>query len=202
MDSKEEVLNQLGDIHSSLVDKEKFLPYNYNLLIMWGIISAILYLTFEEVSKMSIWYALGYIVGVLIIGFLFELYFIRKENIKYNLQKFTKVQTYIEANYTFAIVFAVVLTIIFTTNNLIVYAYLSCIFLFGYSDWVSGFILNNRKFTVVGLINMSVSLAIFTICILFNPALIQSSIKYIAVLFSSGGLIYLGISIKKDYELV
>ncbi len=202
MSDKEEVLNQLNDIHSSLVDQEKFVPYNYDVLIMWGVISAILFLTFDVVAKLSIWYSVTYIGVVLAIGFLVEIYFIKKENIKYDLEVFTKTQTFIETIFTFSIIFSIVLTYIFISNSLDIYGYLAWIFLLGFAVYVTGFILNNSKFALVGIINISVSLAIFVFSFIFDPVLFASYVKYVAVLFSSGGFIYLGISIKKEYAVV
>lgn len=202
MSEKEEALNQLNQIHSSLIDNEKFMPYNYNMLVMWGIISAILFLTFEMISTLNIWYAIGYIGIVITFGFLIEVYLIKKENIKYDLEKFTKTQTFIETNYTFSLVFATILTFVFVSNSIGTYAYLSWMFLLGFSNFITGFVLNNKNFTAVGIINISVAMAIFTICMIFDPSLVANVVKYIAVLFSSGGFIYLGISGKKDCEVV
>ncbi len=199
---KEKVLNQLHNIHSSLIDKEKFVPYNYNVLVMWGVISAILFLTFETVAKIDIWYSMGYIGIVIGVSFLVEMYFIKKENLKYDLEKFTKAQTFIETVYTFSVIFAILLTYILISSSLEVYAYLSWIFLLGFANFIAGFVLNNKKFTTVGIISISVAFAIFTISFLLSPLYFADNIKFISVLFSSGGLIYLGISVKKDYELV
>jgi len=197
MNEKEIVLEQLNTIESSLLDNEKFMPFNYKILIMWGFISAILILSFENIAKLyTVWYAIGYIVIVTTIGFLVEIYIIKKENKKYDIKSFTKLQKFVESNYTFTIVFATALTYVFISNNLAVYAYLSWIFMFGYADFVTGFVVNCKKFTTVGIINISASIAMVTITFIFGIQVIAPYIKYIAVLFLSGSLIYNGLTLK------
>lgn len=202
MSKKEEVLNQLNQIHSSLMDNEKFIPFNYGVLIMWGVISAILILTFDNISIFGVWYGIAYIGGVVILGFFVERYFTKKENKKYDLKEFTLLQKFVETNYTFCIIFAIVLTYIFVSNSVGVYSYLSWMFLIGYADFVTGFVLNNKRFTAVGLLNISASIAIITITFIFSPLVIALYIKYISAIFVGGGLIYLGISIKKECSIV
>jgi len=43
MERKEDVLQHLEEIHSTLVESERFMPYNFKAFVMWGII---LYNTF------------------------------------------------------------------------------------------------------------------------------------------------------------
>ena len=42
MSEKEEVLRQISEIKSHLVDKEIFYPYNYNACHVWAVIAVIL----------------------------------------------------------------------------------------------------------------------------------------------------------------
>jgi hypothetical protein len=197
MYKKEDVLEQLNHIESSLLDSEKFIPFNHKVLVMWGVISAVILLVFERVALYGVWYAIGLIGIVTIFGFMIEIYFTKKENIKYDIKRFTSLQKFVESNYTFTIIFATVLTYIFVSNSLAVYAYVSWIFLLGYGDFITGFVINDKKFTAIGLINMSVSIAIYSIIFIFGSDIIEPYIKYIAVIFVSGGLIYNGLN-KRD----
>jgi magnesium-transporting ATPase (P-type) len=202
MDTKQEAIEQLNEIHSSLVDKQKFMPYNYNVLILWGVISGFLFLTFESVSSIGIWYGVGLITFTILIGFLIEIYFIKKENKKYELEKFTKLQTFIETNYTFSTFFSTILTFVFISNQLGIYTYLSWMFMLGFSTFICGFVMNNKKFTLIALINIALALAIMTLSVVFTPLFFEPFIKYIATLFIGGGFIYLGITTKKEYQSV
>ena len=42
MSEKDEALKHLSEIKSALIDKDSFFPYNYNALIVWGVIGMIL----------------------------------------------------------------------------------------------------------------------------------------------------------------
>jgi hypothetical protein len=183
------------------MDSERFMPYNYNMLILWGIVSSILFLTFEGVAKISIIYAVIYITFIFLLFFTIEKYFTSKENEKYDLNKSTKIQKFVESVYTFAVFFAIFLTYIFVTNDMLFYSYIVWIFLIGFSDYIIGFILNNIYFTIVGMINMVLVFAILTLSFVFGIELFEQYIKYIAVLFSSFGCIYLGIKSKKKLNV-
>ena len=202
MSEKEEVLSQLNSIHSTLVDNEKFLPYNYNVLIMWGFLSAFLFLAFGQVATLGIWYSAGMIAVTIALGFIIEMYFTKKENIKYDIEELTKLQKFIEINYTFSVLFATLLTVIFVSNSIGAYAYISWMFLLGFSNYITGFILNKKRFTVVGLLSITSSVALITISFIFDPSLLNDIAKYMAVLLISGGFIYIGIVTKKEYEVV
>ena len=198
MSEKEAVLEQLNQIESSLIDNERFMPFNYRVLIMWGFISAILILSFEDVAKLySVWIAVSYIGIVTTIGFVIEVYFTKKENKKYDIKKFTKLQKFIETNYTFSIIFSMALTYIFVSNDLGVYSYLAWMFMFGYADFITSFVVNCKKMSAVGLINITASIAIVSITFIFGTDVIESFMKYIAVLFLSGSLIINGLILKE-----
>ncbi len=56
MREKEEALQHLSEIKSVLVDKDAFFPYNYNALIVWGVIGMIMTLFIGVLYKESILY--------------------------------------------------------------------------------------------------------------------------------------------------
>jgi hypothetical protein len=92
MSNKEEVLEQLGQIHGALVDEGKFMPYDYRMLIIWGIISGGLFLTTPYVSSFGLVAMAIYIATTIILGFILETYLTNKINEKYDLEQFTKKQ--------------------------------------------------------------------------------------------------------------
>ena len=61
MNEKEQILEQLDEINSSLFDSQKFSPYNYNVLVLWGFVSALLFLTFDIIASFSIIYSITYL---------------------------------------------------------------------------------------------------------------------------------------------
>ncbi len=200
MSEKEEALTQLNQIHSTLVDKEKFLPYNYNILILWGIISAILFLTYEKVAKINLLLSAGYILGFIVLGSIVEFYFMKLENKKYDLSSLTKTQKFIESIYGFNTVFGVLITYLLISNSLNSYSYIVWIFILGLNKYMVGFATNLSKFSNIGIINIIVAFILF-LATLYGIDTKDIS-KYLAVLFISGGCIYLGLTLSKEQKSV
>ena len=200
MSEKEQALNQLNQIHSTLVDKEKFLPYNYNILILWGVISAILFLTYEDVAKINLLLSTGYILGFILIGSVIEFYFMKLENKKYDLSSLTKTQIFIESIYGLNTLFGILITNLFISHSLNEYSYIVWIFILGVNKYMVGFATNLKKFTQVGIINIIIAFILF-LATLYGIDTHQLG-KYLAVLFVSGGCIYLGITLTKEQKSV
>ena len=198
MNEKEQILEQLDEINSSLFDSQKFSPYNYNILVLWGFVSALLFLTFDIIASYEVIYSVGYLASIIFITMLIEKYYIKQENIKYDLEKFTKTQKFIDSLYTFTTIISLFLTYLFFINDMVFYIYLIWIIMIAFTNYIVGFIINNKYFTTVGLINLSVVFSIFTISFIFSPDILSEYIKYIAVMFSSFGCMYIGIKSKKE----
>ena len=200
MSDKQVAIEQLNEIHSTLVDKEKFLPYNYNILILWGVISAVLFLTFEKVAGFGAVYSVGYILGFILLGTLVEYYFMKIENSKYDLSQLTKTQKFIEAIYGFSTIFGGLMTYLLLQNDLIQYAYITWIFLLGTNKFMIGFAINQKQFQVAGVLSISISFILF-LASLYGIDTKEVG-KYLAVIFVSGGCVYLGIVTKKEQKSV
>ena len=200
MSEKEEALNQLNQIHSTLVDKEKFLPYNYNILILWGVISGVLLLTYEEVAKINLLLSVGYILGFVLVGSIVEFYFMKKENKKYDLFTLTKTQKFIETVYGLNTIFGVMLTYLLVSNSLTEYSYIVWIFLLGFSKYVVGFATNLNQFSYTGILSIIVAFILF-LATLYGIDTKEVG-KYLAVIFVSGGCIYLGLILNKEQKSV
>ncbi len=200
MSEKEEALNQLNQIHSTLVDKEKFLPYNYNILILWGVIAGILFLTYEEVANINLFYGVGYILGFILLGSGVEFYFMKQENKKYDLSTLTKTQKFIESIYGLNTIFGVMITYLLISNSLIEYSYIVWIFILGLNKYMVGFATNLKKFSYVGIINIIIAFLLFS-ATLYGIETKEVG-KYLAVIFVSGGCIYLGLALKKEQKSV
>jgi len=198
MSEKEQILEQLDEINSSLFDSQKFAPYNYNVLVLWGFVSALLFLTFDIIASFSVIYSISYLASIIFFTMLIERYYIKQENIKYDLDKFTKTQKFIESVYTFTTIISLFLTYLFFINDMVFYIYLIWMLMIAFTNYIIGFIINNKYFTTVGIMTMSVVFAVFTISFIFSPDILSDYIKFIAVIFSSFGCMYIGIKSKKE----
>jgi len=199
MSEKQQILEQLDEINSSLFDNQKFAPYNYNVLVLWGFVSGLLFLTFDIIASYDILYSIGYLGGIIFVTMMIEKYYIKQENIKYDLEKFTTTQKFIESLYVFVTIISLFFTYLFFMYDLVFYIYLVWMVMIAFANYVVGFVLNNRYFTVVGLITMSVVFSVFTISFIFSPEMLSEYIKYIAVIFSSFGCILIGLKSKNEY---
>jgi len=200
MSDKQVAIERLNEIHSTLVDKEKFLPYNYNILILWGVISAVLFLTFERVASFGVVYSVGYILGFVLLGTLVEYYFMKIENSKYDLSNLTKTQKFIESIYGFSTVFGGFMTYLFLQNDLVSYAYIIWIFLLGLNKFMIGFAINQKRFQRAGILSISISFILFLTSLYGIDT--KEVGKYLAVIFVSGGCVYLGIVTKREQKSV
>jgi hypothetical protein len=197
---KQSVLEQVESINSILTQSRKFMPYDYNALILWGIISSILFMfTDIVIINYGVSYGVMFLLVFLVLGFLIESLMIKKENKKFELDQFTEKQKFIEMLFTFASFFSIVLTVVFIQNSLMEYIYTPWIFMIGFIKYIIGFILNDKRFLFMGKINMAVFFLLL-ICSGFMDILLLS--KYCGVIFLGGSCIYLGIKCKQDCKLV
>lgn len=196
------VAEQLNTIHSCLVDKEKFIPYDYRMLVGWGVLSAVLFMTFDMAVSVSMLYGILY-AGVLAgFGFLSETYLVKRINSRYDLKRFTKTQTFINVIYVLSILFSLLLTVFFAFHGNAVYAYFSWIVLLGFATYTSGFVINHRKFMITGILNLTVGLALFAAAIVYADSIPLLLAKCLSVVTVSGGFIYLGFNMRREYGLV
>ena len=200
MSDKQVAIEQLNEIHSTLVDKEKFLPYNYNVMILWGVISGVLFLTFEKVASFGAAYSVGYILLAVFLGNLVEYYYMKIENSKYDLAELTKTQKFIEAIFGFSTVFGGMMTYLLLQNHLGEFAYIVWIYFLGFNKFVVGFAINQKRFQRAGV--LSIAIAFILSLAVFYGIDTKEVGKYLAVIFVSGGCVYLGIVSKKEQKVV
>jgi len=74
MKDKNRITEQINIIKNSLMESERFMPYDYKMLIMWGIISIVLFLSLENIVKYGLGYTIGFMVIIIGIGFLYEIF--------------------------------------------------------------------------------------------------------------------------------
>ena len=197
--SKEEVLKQIDGIQKALIESKKFVPYDSKMLIGWGVIAISLFTFAEPLLRERLMYGIFFLVGMIFFGFAIEYLLTKKENRKYDLKHFTKLQKFAELIYGFNVLFGIVLSIVFVKFQLVGYAYLSWVFLLGISGYVLGFVINSKSYLNHGKISMIASL-ILMIINLFQE------ISFVDQLFAIGmiglGYIYLGMRLKKECENV
>ena len=195
---KHKALNQLDDIHNYLIDKESIIPYGANSLFVWAFISAILFLGFESISQISLFYAMFGILAITFFGLGVGIYYNKKENSKYELLKFTKSQKFILINQLMLIGIGIMFSYVFVANDIGYYCYPTWIFLIGFLNLNIGLILNSSMFKIISIINIAVSLLMFIILIGEFAENMVYYFSFISTFICSGSLLYLGIMAKNN----
>ncbi|HIP02321.1 MAG TPA: hypothetical protein EYG75_02280 [Campylobacterales bacterium] len=160
MSEKEEALQHLSDIKSVLVDKDAFFPYNYNALIVWGVIGMIMSLFMGVIFKASLLYGAIFSFVVTTAGFMIEGFLVKKVNEAYDIEDCTKRQKFISIMFSMLTFFAIALSVLLAKHDLIIPAYAVWIFLIGMGNFALGFILNIKIFTLASYLKMSVAILI------------------------------------------
>lgn len=160
MNEKEEVLQHLSDIKSVLVDKDEFFPYNYNALIVWGVIGMIMSLFMGVIFKDSLLYGAIFSFVIMTAGFMIEGFLVKKVNEAYDIEDCTKRQKFISIMFIMLAFFSIVLSVLLAKYNLIILAYSVWIFLIGMGSFALGFILNIKIFTFASYLKMSAAIFI------------------------------------------
>jgi len=198
---KEDVLKQLNEIKGALVDNSKFVPYNGNMLIIWGVIGGLMLYFAPVFFRSSIISGVIFLAGGFFVGFMLELNFTQKENKKYQLEQFTVIQKSIEYSYAAMMLFALLLTTILLQVNIKSLIYPIWIFAIGFAGLVTGFLVNNKAFKIVSVITLLISLSMFgyvalNIDIVSNQAFADLG-RVIAATVLVISYVYLGIDMNK-----
>lgn len=160
MSEKEEALQHLSEIKSVLVDKDAFFPYNYNALIVWGIIGMIMTIFMGILMKTSILYGSTFAFIMMTSGFLIESFLVKRVNEKYDIEDCTKKQKFISTLYTVLTFFAIAISALLAKYNLIAAAYVVWIFVCSIGYLALGFILNIGYFTKAGFVKVAASITL------------------------------------------
>ncbi|MCF6330891.1 MAG: hypothetical protein L3I99_05020 [Sulfurimonas sp.] len=206
MSEKDEALQRLDDIKSTLAD-HKFFPYNYNALIVWGIISIVLSLFLLEIFQNNLLYGTLFLITMLIVGFFTEGFLMKKENINYDITECTKKQKFIFRCYLLTSLFGITMSVLLVSHNLLIPIYMLWIFICGIGNFVVGFIINRGEFIKAGYGSIVLSIILMGIAS-FVPDLgsldtVFERVVQSATIFSLGVIpIYLGVMIKKQMKLV
>ncbi len=202
-EEKKEALKQINQLKESLVDNKKFVPYDPNALIMWGVVTSILFIFAQEVLI-----NFGVVVGCLFlasfisIAAFFEYRMTKKINEKYEIEVLTKKQTFMELIYMFHSLFAILMTAVLVQAEAMNLIYVVWIFVIGFTSYTAGHIMNQKSFTYHGIVSALVAFGILYL-IYFTPNGLQNEelsilFRILSVIFLGGGFVWLGIVMKKE----
>ncbi len=168
MSEKDEVLQQISDIKSHLLDKETFFPYNYNACHAWAIIAVAMTLVMIPAYEYGIWVGTIVLSVLVIIGFAIEGVLTKKENESYDIEDCTKRQEFIMKNFLMIAAFLIVLSTVLAASQLYVVIYLAWLFLISLGHFAVGFVLNIKDFTQMARFNMFMALILLSVGAYFD----------------------------------
>lgn len=181
MADKEEVLQHLHEIKSALVDKDAFFPYNYNALIVWGVIGMIMTLFFPYLIADSVVQGAVFAVVVMTAGFVIESFLTKRVNEDFDLESCTKKQRFIATLYAVCVSFSIVISVSLAEHMLMIPIFMIWIFMCGLADFVVGFVLNMRLFTRVGYLLMGSAMALLAVSLFVSDVTsLQTPFFYLA----------------------
>jgi len=181
MSEKEEVLRQISEIKSHLVDKETFFPYNYNACHVWSAIAVILTLGMATAYEYSIVFGAVLMFILIAIGFMVEGSLTKKVNESYDIDDCTKRQRFIMINFLMMSLFMILVSIVFAQYKLYSLGLLSWLFMISLGYFAVGFVLNIDKFTKMAQFNMVFALVLLAIGSYFNLLVGFDSLFYTLV---------------------
>ncbi len=168
MSQKDEVLHQIKEIKSHLVDKETFFPYNYNACHVWAIIAVVLTLVMLPAYEHSIGVGTGVMSLLILVGFVIEGMLIKRENASYDIDDCTKKQEFIMKNFLMISLFLILLSTTLATYGLYVVIYILWLFFISLGHFSVGFVLNIKDFTQMAQFNMSMAFMLLMVGGYFN----------------------------------
>jgi len=163
MSEKEEVLRQISEIKSHLVDKETFFPYNFNACHVWSVITVILTLIMIPSYEYSIAIGTALTFIFITIGFVVEGMLTKQINQSYDIDDCTKKQQFIMQNFIVISLFGIVLSTILSLYHLYVVVFLIWLLLISLGQLSVGFVLNIVNFTQMARFNIIVALSLLSI---------------------------------------
>jgi len=176
MSEKDEVLQQISDIKSHLIDKETFFPYNYNACHAWSVIAIIMTFVLIPSYEYSIVMGTGLMFVLVAVGFVIEGTLTKKENQSYDIDDCTKKQEFIMKNFLMISLFLIVLSTVLATSKLYVVIYLAWLFLISLGHLTVGFVLNIKDFTRMAKFNMLMALILLSVGAYFDLLSTSSSL--------------------------
>lgn len=160
MSEKEEALEHLSAIKSALVDKSEFFPYNYNALIVWGIVGMLLTMFLPYMYDMSVLYGTVFSLVLMSTGFIVEGTLTKRVNKSYDIDDCTKRQRFIVMMFTTLTIFGIALSALLVKYNLMLLVFALWLFLMGIGNHAVGFVTNIKIFQITSCLKMTASIMI------------------------------------------
>ena len=206
MSEKDEALQHLHDIKSTL-DDHKFFPYNYNALIVWGVISIVLSLFLLEFLKNDLLYGSLFLTILIAVGFFIEGFLIKKENHNYDIADCTKRQKFIFHSYLLTSLFGIAMSVLLAKYQLLIPIYMLWIFICGFGNFVVGYTINRKPFMTTGYISIAMAVVLLIAsAFVFDLSSLDSvfgRVVQVVAIISLGMIpIYHAFIIKKEMKLV
>jgi len=168
MSEKEEVLRQISEIKTHLVDKEAFFPYNFNACHVWSAIAVVLTLVMVPAYEKSVAFGTTVTTLLVLMGFIIEAVMTKKVNESYDLDDCTRRQQYIMSNFIMIALFAIVFSTLLALYKLYVPIMLLWLFLISLGHLGVGFVLNIKAYGTLAKVNMIGAMILLSIAIYFN----------------------------------
>jgi hypothetical protein len=163
MSEKDEALQHLSAIKSALVDKDSFFPYNYNALIVWGVIGSVMTFVMPSLIKTSVMWGTVFSVICMSVGFMIEGFLTKKVNKNYDIESCTRKQRFIATTFTLLTFFAIALSALLAKYDLIIPLFVLWMFLCGFGYYVVGYVLNIKLFTAAGYLSMGAAMVLLSV---------------------------------------
>jgi len=193
---KQEIVEQLSQIQTSL-NEQKFLPYRYETLNIFGLMVIISGLLFEPLLEMNTLYVLYMIVINVVIGLALSIYFTNKESLKYDME-YSLVQKFADRHYGLASLLGIVLSYIFIKEGDITYIFPLWLFLIGFAYHAIAYVTNNQIIAKISHFDIASGFVLMLVAIFFPIEILNSGVKYLSLLFISGSFFYLAYMSKKQ----
>jgi hypothetical protein len=187
------------------LEEKKFVPYEPNALIMWGVVTSILFLFTETMIIRFGVVVGGLFLAVCITGAaISEHHMTKKVNQRLKNEELTKKQKFIEMVYIFHSIFGILMTVALVKAEATNLIYVIWIFLIGFVSFIAGHILNQKSFTYHGIASAMIAFGILYM-IYFSPnGLVNSGLSYLfrilSVMIIGGGYIWLGLEMKRELK--
>lgn len=162
-EEKAEAIQHLSAIKLALVDKDVFFPYNYNALLVWGVIGMLMALFMGILLKISVLYGTVFSFVMMTSGFIIEGFLTKEVNKNYDIESCTQKQKFIATLFTIITFFAISLAALLAKYELIVPAYIIWIFLCGVGYFAIGFVLNIKIFVSFAKLKMVVAFLLMSV---------------------------------------
>ncbi|CAA6825996.1 MAG: Unknown protein [uncultured Sulfurovum sp.] len=181
MSEKDEVLQQISEIKSHLVDKEAFFPYNYSACHVWSAIAVVLSLSMVSAYEYSILFGSVMMFVLISIGFMVEGSLTKKVNESYDIDDCTKRQRFIMMTFLMMSLFLILMSSVFASYKLYSLGLISWLFMISLGYFSIGFVLNIQRFSKMAQFNMIAALVLLAIGVYFELLLGYDSLYYTMV---------------------